>query len=905
MSETLTIEAKIVQRHSPAIRETYRHLGLLDERGRRVHTAGARYAKIHSTAFGDFNKAARNASDQIKKVIAPFLTALGIGTITAGAGLALLTKSIIDFGDTAQRLKQLRQETGLPENNLRQYEALAPFIGSTAEKMDAGFVEARKQWDIFRRWRVGQIQEWAVKLHNMPGMGGTSAAELKAFAERYRQAKDMASAMQEVFAIMDRISSDPERREFLSTLGYDPNLARLTAEQRKRYLDMIKDDMRDLSPAELAAGLFEKEARIRLQNAWRDFYEHIGAEMAPVFGIIETGLREFLLVHGEEIQTALHDLAIAMKEFDWAGTFGQIKKIYLAIGGWKTLLAGWLTIEAIQGLVSLVLTARPWLRLLPWFTELAALYALYKTVEPQPLNEGEDERARQEHPLSPEEQKKLQDELEATKKKYGKPGVFDKYIPNWMRRSPFNDPELDRPKNFKTLGYAPAVWHDVKGSAMDIPGMAEHLGGGGEDIVARGVARGIYQPVYKAFVDASHYLRDEAKGFLQNAAYHPGGEAGEGGLGGGYGGLGGGRGAGLPDRIERPAGEASHPARTAILGGRVRQYAKEQREARRSGSISNIRIPLTGGAATRPNSISGLQPEFREKLGAMFAHAPPGSSVFSGYRSRALQTQLYNAPHRPGYVARPGHSHHETGEAADLHGNIAWFHKHAHEYGLRFPMTREPWHIENNSHVRIARQQTADYSKILPPPGEPTKGIADHPGAPKGGLSTIVDNSINPRNPWNVASGGFGGNIKGSFADIGKQDFQTGVGPREDWFHKFMRTPLHGHSRDDLYNAPLSGTGPGGSQHDLRQWEHFRVARAEAKPSRKLPEFHLLQTALRAGIFDDQPLGGGMIKPEASVRVDIEGLPRGARTRTRMSGAFKKIAVGRGLQTSWPEQEQA
>jgi hypothetical protein len=108
----------------------------------------------------------------------------------------------------------------------------------------------------------------------------------------------------------------------------------------------------------------------------------------------------------------------------------------------------------------------------------------------------------------------------------------------------------------------------------------------------------------------------------------------------------------------------------------------------------NFHIPLSGGAAARHDSLSGMQPDFRSRLAAMFHDAPAGSSVFSGYRSPALQAMLFNRPHRPGFVARPGHSHHGFGDAADLRGNLGWFHKHAHEYGLRFPMSYEPWHIQ-------------------------------------------------------------------------------------------------------------------------------------------------------------------------------------------------------------------
>jgi hypothetical protein len=42
-------------------------------------------------------------------------------------------------------------------------------------------------------------------------------------------------------------------------------------------------------------------------------------------------------------------------------------------------------------------------------------------------------------------------------------------------------------------------------------------------------------------------------------------------------------------------------------------------------------FPVSGGAASRSDSISGMQADFRARLARMFHDAPAGSSVFSGY----------------------------------------------------------------------------------------------------------------------------------------------------------------------------------------------------------------------------------------------------------------------------------
>lgn len=83
----------------------------------------------------------------------------------------------------------------------------------------------------------------------------------------------------------------------------------------------------------------------------------------------------------------------------------------------------------------------------------------------------------------------------------------------------------------------------------------------------------------------------------------------------------------------------------------------------------------------------------------------PGFSINSGYRSPERQAQLFNAAVAKygspdaarKWVAPPGHSMHNSGLAADLAfapGAMSTVHALAPQYGLKFPMPYENWHIE-------------------------------------------------------------------------------------------------------------------------------------------------------------------------------------------------------------------
>ena len=80
--------------------------------------------------------------------------------------------------------------------------------------------------------------------------------------------------------------------------------------------------------------------------------------------------------------------------------------------------------------------------------------------------------------------------------------------------------------------------------------------------------------------------------------------------------------------------------------------------------------------------------------------------INSGYRDNVRQTSLYNdalakygnAHDAGAWVAPPGHSPHNKGEAIDLNlknaAAIAYAHANAAKYGLVFPLANENWHIE-------------------------------------------------------------------------------------------------------------------------------------------------------------------------------------------------------------------
>ncbi|MGL4310392.1 MAG: M15 family metallopeptidase [Paracoccaceae bacterium] len=119
--------------------------------------------------------------------------------------------------------------------------------------------------------------------------------------------------------------------------------------------------------------------------------------------------------------------------------------------------------------------------------------------------------------------------------------------------------------------------------------------------------------------------------------------------------------------------------------------------------------PYLVGGGTRPDAMN-IDASFNAALTRMFSEAPENVRntlrVTSAYRSPEVQERLwsealakYGDPEiADNWVARPGKSNHNHGSAVDLKfldpSAQEWVHANAARYGLGFPMSHEPWHIE-------------------------------------------------------------------------------------------------------------------------------------------------------------------------------------------------------------------
>ena len=155
-----------------------------------------------------------------------------------------------------------------------------------------------------------------------------------------------------------------------------------------------------------------------------------------------------------------------------------------------------------------------------------------------------------------------------------------------------------------------------------------------------------------------------------------------------------------PDQVRRSVSNYS-----AIESGKV--TAPEVYEVLTMGRSGRTRMAVENQSGPRAGQRIEMHPELTRGLAAMIADMPEpireqfriGSTVRS-YEEQsdiARDTMRKRGPQWRMWAAKPGHSRHETGQAADLQMGPAarrWVHRNAARYGLHFPMDHEHWHIE-------------------------------------------------------------------------------------------------------------------------------------------------------------------------------------------------------------------
>jgi hypothetical protein len=161
----------------------------------------------------------------------------------------------------------------------------------------------------------------------------------------------------------------------------------------------------------------------------------------------------------------------------------------------------------------------------------------------------------------------------------------------------------------------------------------------------------------------------------------------------------------------------------------------EKQSSRPADPVEFLTAKLAPGYEQRVGDVKDLHPATKDRLGAFLAAAEDEGHdirVVSGYRSPERQAALWkNAVKKYGspaaarkWVAPPGGSSHNSGEAVDLQfqdrgaglggkrtESVKWAHANAKKFGLTFPLGHEDWHIEPVEAREGGKRYGGNYAK--------------------------------------------------------------------------------------------------------------------------------------------------------------------------------------------------
>lgn len=158
---------------------------------------------------------------------------------------------------------------------------------------------------------------------------------------------------------------------------------------------------------------------------------------------------------------------------------------------------------------------------------------------------------------------------------------------------------------------------------------------------------------------------------------------------------------------------------------RASTFVKEKLHKRLIGDATSLTDNVPDKMDSPVDTGSMTEAVFNKALNRMIAASGGKIKIKSGKRTHERQQQLWNEALKKygdpeiadNWVARPGHSRHEIGLAADLEyadaAAKAWAHETSKQYGLEFPLSNEDWHVELSGN-RDTHQPQAQASRPVP-----------------------------------------------------------------------------------------------------------------------------------------------------------------------------------------------
>jgi uncharacterized membrane protein YgcG len=347
-SDSLRMAAEITDRFSKPLKDLQRSLRSLAAETSSAHKTGTVSAKGHTESLLQLRREVTNVADRMKSGLAPALAGLGISGLSAAAGIAAVTKSIVDFAGNARHLEFMSKQTGLAVDQLRAWEQEASRLGTTAESLTGGFVEFNASMEKMARIgrAFGRESGIRVEMQELQGVLKLMRPGEISGLVRSLQGLSREAQIETILKFADKIPDISKRMEFVKGFHLDSALVNKWSAGILKDLDEIHKRLPDLTPQQLKGGTDLQESLENIKTSFTGLRDAIGADLAPTMAAVAESIGKFGQLHSGDIAAGLKEFVDRLRELGNSELVANLRAFAIATDKIVESTTGWFPILA-------------------------------------------------------------------------------------------------------------------------------------------------------------------------------------------------------------------------------------------------------------------------------------------------------------------------------------------------------------------------------------------------------------------------------------------------------------------------------------------------------------------------------------------------------------------------------
>jgi hypothetical protein len=297
-----------------------------------------------ATDFGAVTRSVGNLSGAIRNTLVPALSAAGLAGLSVGGGLASISSV---FATTTTRLNHLSASTGVAIQTMRELTALAPRIGIDENSVKSGLQSFSAAFDQIKR----KQGETYIELYR----------KAPRLAEALVGSKSIDEALSHSLSFLAGVAKEkgPAQARLWSQMLFGTEdmaaVGELGVQGLRKALEEIRKRLGTIDPQAMATSKAFNNALHDMQDTAIGLRDAIGAEVLPMINELAKGARDFFDANKVSIRDGIAGFIKDVASFNWGEfitgikeTASSINGLVQSIGGWKTVLIGMVALKGVS-----------------------------------------------------------------------------------------------------------------------------------------------------------------------------------------------------------------------------------------------------------------------------------------------------------------------------------------------------------------------------------------------------------------------------------------------------------------------------------------------------------------------------------------------------------------------------